>query len=975
MRHAFAGYPASLAMAQQTAAEQPAAEEGAALRRRTAARWRRFAANEGRGDHVSPNSRPTTAPSSEARPFVEYTQAVGKVETKKRRRRQREIEEAQRCCCWDWLVAAPMSALARVGRHVWQRWLLPPLAWLFTLVLKVLSMEMDAFSMLFMALEEDVRYHEATFSHGDRHISHSLASLSWRNFEGNTVALPDHEALWIVLFYSPRGDTKLKALKAELKAMPLPQLLQRAQASGAKAKDLNEVRKFKALKAELKAKQHSSWCPCRSTEDRKKENDLLLRQEVLARKEVRSYIVRATYRRSGPQAVQRFNNAARHFEAALIKDPANGRTRMPWPECPAYAGRRVRLGVVNIDDIMSSNDELAINMGVSSLDPCFMLLDGDNVPTMIEEEKIDGLLSYNSHFWELDEDSTGPANDRKVTNALEWMLQLVTEDRREREAVQTDAVLALVEKTASVDGAMQSFVAKYSNRQALLRCAQHVLHGSPISTTGAMQTVLISGLLALLTFTGLGYSVLDPGWLSGTIVCDQASQGNTEGIPKWDTPEWDTLTSESIVDRWSCGLACQTWSRQANLISNESHTLFRYSDQCACAPQSKKLVHFFNMYPQCFDDIVLDATQMSNSWAVGAGKDGLMVAGRERISQLLHAKLVILRYWDVQLCRYVLQMSIPGSFCAISAVRIFAGLPALRHIKSIWFPLFTSSLFFTMPIALMYVPSFLVSMSVDDVRTISLNGAHLYLAVLLMVPLVILGVGMWYLRSYCGRRASDFPLNRWHCLWSLAFMINLLLGVRIALWTEMKIYGNENQDLKRLWPGAAKVDETTSAWTAWYEDNNGNWATYFKAFVILALGFMTSVVTDKCIKADCLSLETREQLKKIAEDAERRRELEAEKGCVEKLRLLCDNLRCCRDQDDAKRLIRGKQDTNTNKWTSGNLTPHVELTVAPVMDDTHYMNSDQLHDFETSIELLLSIKLALDKPENNVEASIDAYLL
>ena len=28
---------------------------------------------------------------------------------------------------------------------------------------------------------------------------------------------------------------------------------------------------------------------------------------------------------------------------------------------------------------MSNNDELAINMGVSSADPRFMLLDGDNV--------------------------------------------------------------------------------------------------------------------------------------------------------------------------------------------------------------------------------------------------------------------------------------------------------------------------------------------------------------------------------------------------------------------------------------------------------------------------------------------------------------------------------------------------------------------------------------------------------------------
>ena len=49
---------------------------------------------------------------------------------------------------------------------------------------------------------------------------------------------------------------------------------------------------------------------------------------------------------------------------------------------------------VNIDDVMSNNDELAINMGVSSLDPRFMLLDGDNVPIKIEEEHMEELLAY-----------------------------------------------------------------------------------------------------------------------------------------------------------------------------------------------------------------------------------------------------------------------------------------------------------------------------------------------------------------------------------------------------------------------------------------------------------------------------------------------------------------------------------------------------------------------------------------------------
>ena len=52
------------------------------------------------------------------------------------------------------------------------------------------------------------------------------------------------------------------------------------------------------------------------------------------------------------------------------------------------------------------------------------------------EEKMDELLAYGSDFWNLDEDGTRPANNGKDTTvALERMLQLVAEDRRENKAV------------------------------------------------------------------------------------------------------------------------------------------------------------------------------------------------------------------------------------------------------------------------------------------------------------------------------------------------------------------------------------------------------------------------------------------------------------------------------------------------------------------------------------------------------------
>ena len=322
----------------------------------------------------------------------------------------------------------------------------------------------------------------------------------------------------------------------------------------------------------------------------------------------------------------------------------------------------------------------------------------------------------------------------------------------------------------------------------------------------------------------------------------------------------------------------------------------------------------------------------------------------------------------MQLCRYVLQFSVSASFCLISVLRIFAGLPSLKHIRPLWLPWFITSLIFTVPVVLMYFPSFIVTMSTDGIRTINLSGHHLYVAVLLMMPLIILGVGVWYLCYYCRRADKQWAISRYHCVWSLTFMTHLVLGIRIALWSELEIYGDENWDLRGLsddlWADTVEVndvDDATSTWMNLYENNTGVWAAYFKTFSILLLGVVSSVVTTLCTKADCLAVETREQLKKIAADAERRRQLEAESNCIQRVKSSI----CFGDEDDKKRLIREKEATTTNKWTSGNLTPHVELIVVPAQNehclDPHHMDPEQLHNFETSIELLLNIKLCISR--------------
>ena len=169
----------------------------------------------------------------------------------------------------------------------------------------------------------------------------------------------------------------------------------------------------------------------------------------------------------GVTALSRFNEAARQLDKVMA-DAGDWPRRIPGHVCPAYAHRSIHLGVVNIDDMLANNDELAINMGISDLSPTFILLDGDNVPMKIDQHHIDELLEKGSDFW----------SERRCMHAFERLLAVISEERRERHAVQTDAVHALIVKTATPKGAFDSFISKYGDRRRLLRCAQHILHGS-----------------------------------------------------------------------------------------------------------------------------------------------------------------------------------------------------------------------------------------------------------------------------------------------------------------------------------------------------------------------------------------------------------------------------------------------------------------------------------------------------------------
>lgn len=254
---------------------------------------------------------------------------------------------------------------------------------------------------------------------------------------------------------------------------------------------------------------------------------------------------------------------------------------------------------------------------------------------------------------------------------------------------------------------------------------------------------------ALVVFTGFFHFTVSPGWLSQTVICDQESGAVIDNLYTYN-PDW--RLQHNVTDRWECARKCQGIDR-LNKFTSKQHALFRYSVQCHCAPELDELDQMFNLFPQCFNDVFLDSVNLTYSWASSAVDGGIMTtdasvtgayAGGNRTSQLLHAKLVILRYWDVQLCRYILQVSVPASFVVICVMRIFAGLPPLQTVKSMWLPWFMTSIFLSAPVALMYLPSLLQSdAGVQGVRTVSLGGAHLYVAVLLMIPLIMLGVALW----------------------------------------------------------------------------------------------------------------------------------------------------------------------------------------------------------------------------------------
>ena len=110
-----------------------------------------------------------------------------------------------------------------------------------------------------------------------------------------------------------------------------------------------------------------------------------------------------------------------------------------------------------------------------------------------------------------------------------------------------------------------------------------------------------------------------------------------------------------------------------------------------------------------------------------------------------------------------------------------------------------------------------------------------------------------------------------------------------------------------------------------------------KIATLAILSNISTTVAMKCTQGDTLAKEKAERSQRIAKDAERRALLEQEKTCKDKL------LPCLMKPVEARSLLREGDTSASNKWASGNPTPHLQLTVIPTPDSTHRLNHKLTH--------------------------------
>ena len=787
----------------------------------------------------------------------------------------------------------------------------------------------DAFSVLFMAVEQNTRYHQKVGIHREtqHNIHHSLPLMKQQNFHGKSVATDSLDEIWFVLFFSPS----------------------------------------------------------------------LISDEDNA-------------------ILDTWNAAARQLAKVTKSMDHGGGRRIAGDICPTYAGRSVHLGVVDIDDIMAGNDELAINVGISGNQPGVLLFDNDAVPMAVHKTQIQGLIGPAADFW----------TDSKTMRAIESLLCKTLDERREKKQVQTDAVTALITRTETIQGSIDAYLSKYNDRRRLLRCAHHVLHGSSISATGSWATVVLSGLLVLMIFSGGLSQLLYSGWIASVSPCDaefyrlvgmstwsisiadgtgvQATVDNSlyeannnsfyryptpevpndanpcrdaEGNPvhgninfPWSSDFWKSVNKSSFTNQSTCADACQGyaiyryWPACTDIEPGLGNNMCSETQQWETHPE----LQGWDKEPVCSCHKKLDpnsTVQELNAVLSSLVADQSLCDGRDKqrigaAKTYMHdciifdterpgdwpeikawsgepfryasEKLVLHRFWDCQMARYIMYLAFPAAFCAIAVLRIFAGAKPIRYLSDIWHSWVMLTLGFGAPVVLMYIMD--AMQAEKAISTIGVHDHKMYVAVSFMVVQVPIATGIWYLKEWFDHNLHNLVLiSKWHMVWTIVFMLNLFASIQVCFAGQLS-----------TWPISKELLES---------DELDYIIGPAKVMALSALSIMASVITSKCVEYDTMAKIQRQQLDALKKDAKRRDQPE------EKTKSCCLCFSRFKSSLDEQSILRDRSRVGGSKWASGNPDPHCQITVVPkLLEKSHHkMTNDELHQLETNLELLLNIKI------------------
>lgn len=337
-------------------------------------------------------------------------------------------------------------------------------------------------------------------------------------------------------------------------------------------------------------------------------------------------------------------------------------------------------------------------------------------------------------FWR-QETCTAAIETKVLARTLE--LSAAKDNRKRRQF----SAAGLVQTTSTIKGSFSIFDAKYGDKFMLMRCAQHILHGSPMSVAGALRTVFVSGLFVCLVLTG-GFMSLSTSteYTTSLMYCHQNALAHIKGsttayvessdaqhyhtgddyIPHFAWAPAPTTCSgvdgsgseSSDGDAGACGCSarCQefaaaVYSVSFNFNATGNATLpsfpvmgfvayYDYGDDCQCS--------FFNgtiasLYPvaQCL-------VRQPVETEIGGEEGGVLPIATFKF---YGNRIIDLQTWDVQLLKIICTATFPAAFVVIAVLRVFTGMGTL----TIWDmieEIFAAGIMLSAPFVYMYMQEY-----------------------------------------------------------------------------------------------------------------------------------------------------------------------------------------------------------------------------------------------------------------------------